>query len=222
MNLHKLFIRTCTASMLGLAVWSMHAYTPLVFACIWPLVLIYLACYEWPILQPWSYKSALLFFVTCALPLATLTYWSAYPATQWIALFTLVCSALFDSGAYLVGSLIGTHKIAPSISPNKTLEGFFGGLIFVHIGLYGMQTNNLLISSCAPTILLVKIGNLVACATFLGDLWISWLKRKARIKDTGSILPGHGGILDRIDGLLCATLCMLIVHTHSSWLIAIH
>jgi phosphatidate cytidylyltransferase len=107
---------------------------------------------------------------------------------------------VFDTGAYLIGRLIGRHKLWPAVSPGKTWEGTIGGTI-VAVGL-AMATVRLLGLSYAEA---AGLGVLIAVLAQLGDLVESVIKRQVGVKDAGSFLPGHGGILDRIDGLLFST-----------------
>jgi len=121
-----------------------------------------------------------------------------------IILIIIVNTALFDIFAYFVGSNFGKLYISPNISPNKTLEGLIGGLIG-NILLGFLISYSLDISYWS--VLICFVGGILA---FYGDLLISFLKRDKSIKDTGNILPGHGGVLDRIDSHLLATPLMLI------------
>ncbi len=111
----------------------------------------------------------------------------------------------YDSGAYLFGKFFGEQKIAPDVSPNKTLEGVAGGLIVAFVG----ASIAVFISpqwgpyvSWLPRIGLLAV--LIGLSTQLGDLFESWIKRKAGVDDSGYLFPGHGGVMDRIDGLLFA------------------
>lgn len=119
-------------------------------------------------------------------------------------LFALVWGA--DIGAYFAGRRFGRHKLAVMISPGKTWEGAFGGLVagLIAMGLLGVAGSLLLEHSMPPIGWWVMIGVLVVAASVLGDLFESILKRDAGVKDSGAILPGHGGVLDRIDALLPA------------------
>lgn len=103
-----------------------------------------------------------------------------------------------DIGAYVFGKLWGTHRLIPQVSPGKTLEGVLGGLIFGSViafaGLWYFKPLSVYIWF-AQALALMGIA-------MLGDLWISVLKRRVQLKDTGNILPGHGGVLDRLDSLL--------------------
>lgn len=115
-------------------------------------------------------------------------------------LFLFACVPCSDTGAYAVGSLIGKHKMAKTISPGKTWEGFFGGLIIasavgVWLAVWLLQTDwwrGLI------------IGAALSGAATLGDLIESMIKRNAGLKDMGKALPGHGGAMDRLDSLLAA------------------
>ena len=114
-----------------------------------------------------------------------------------LALFLLVLTELNDVAQYCWGKLLGRHKISPTVSPNKTVEGFIGGVL----------TTVLLAALLAPWLTpfssldAVLAGALIAVAGFFGDLSLSALKRDLGIKDSGNLLPGHGGILDRVDSL---------------------
>ena len=106
-----------------------------------------------------------------------------------------------DSGAYMFGKLFGKHKLAPKVSPGKTWEGLIGGLLTSALisWLFGRYAPLDII----PEILLI-CSVVAALASVLGDLTESMFKREAGIKDSGHLIPGHGGILDRIDSLTAA------------------
>ncbi|MDO8892991.1 MAG: phosphatidate cytidylyltransferase [Sulfurimicrobium sp.] len=113
----------------------------------------------------------------------------------------LAVVAVADIGAYFSGRAFGKHKLAPSISPGKTWEGVVGGLLGV--ALYGalwVWMESILGVPFPGFILVLAMASL----SVVGDLFESWLKRQAGIKDSGHILPGHGGVLDRLDGMTAA------------------
>ena len=115
--------------------------------------------------------------------------------------FVLLIVSASDIGAYAVGRFFGGPKLAPSISPGKTWSGAFGGLIaalFVGLGYEFLVTEMVSGQTYGATVFL---GISAQC----GDLLESWIKRRFGVKDSGSLLPGHGGLLDRLDGLLIAT-----------------
>lgn len=103
-----------------------------------------------------------------------------------------------DTGAFVAGSIFGKRKLFPSVSPNKSWEGFFGGLL-ASVAL-SVLIGKAYISEFSITYVL--IGIIISVAATWGDLFESMLKRQAGVKDSGSIIPGHGGILDRIDSML--------------------
>ncbi|WP_201596568.1 phosphatidate cytidylyltransferase [Psychrobacter fulvigenes] len=117
-------------------------------------------------------------------------------------LFLLVWCA--DSGAYFVGRKLGRRKMAPNVSPNKSMEGLAGGLVTGLLVVVVISVFKLQLTGTA-LVAFVALSALTILASVLGDLFESMLKRRAGVKDSGTILPGHGGILDRIDSLLSAT-----------------
>ena len=117
-------------------------------------------------------------------------------------------TGLFDTFAFIVGSKFGKTFIVKKISPNKTISGAFGSILFTVVGttlfiLYLQKINNQLIFFKSSLLLYIWLI-LMSIYCQGGDLFVSYLKRKAKVKDTGNFLPGHGGILDRLDGMLLA------------------
>ena len=111
-----------------------------------------------------------------------------------------------DIGGYIVGKTIGGKKLI-KISPNKTISGTIGSFLFslIPMGVFFIIyncTNNSLFKISEPLIEVIFFSLAISLICQLGDLLISYFKRKAKVKDTGTILPGHGGVLDRIDGII--------------------
>lgn len=123
--------------------------------------------------------------------------------SPWLLLYVFLLVWCADSGAYFVGRKLGKRKLAPNVSPNKSVEGLFGGIITASIVAVGVAT--FLQLSLLPFLLFSLLSGVVVGVSVLGDLFESMLKRAANVKDSGTILPGHGGVLDRIDSLLSAT-----------------
>ena len=114
-----------------------------------------------------------------------------------VVLFMFVCIWLNDTGAYLVGCTIGKHRLFERISPKKSWEGFFGGMAFcIAAGSFA----HLLIGGSQAV--WIPFAIIVSVFSTWGDLVESLIKRTAGVKDSGNIMPGHGGVLDRIDSLL--------------------
>ncbi|TCV90181.1 phosphatidate cytidylyltransferase [Sulfurirhabdus autotrophica] len=122
-----------------------------------------------------------------------------------LALMAVIWAA--DTAAYFAGKRFGNNKLAPTISPGKTWEGVIGALVGVSIyALIWLNSSNTLHEATArvggiPVITVIIAVWLMTYFSVLGDLFESWMKRQAGLKDSGNILPGHGGILDRIDAL---------------------
>lgn len=106
-----------------------------------------------------------------------------------------------DSAAYLVGRTMGRHKLAPAVSPGKTWEGVAGGLAAVALYFFIIQSLDLYSSISLSSLAALGLFLAVALLGIEGDLFESWIKRQAGVKDSGRLLPGHGGVLDRIDAL---------------------
>lgn len=128
-----------------------------------------------------------------------------------LALTVLLTVIAVDVGAYFAGRTFGGPKIAPKISPSKTWSGLIGGSVgaaVVLTGFYEWGCSDPLAGSCAtlqvanPFPVLALFGGIVAVVAQAGDFFESWMKRKAKVKDSGSLIPGHGGLFDRTDGLL--------------------
>ena len=146
-------------------------------------------------------------FTICyvAVPLTTLAL-ILHTYGMLIALFMFVCIWLNDTGAYLVGCTIGKHRLFERISPKKSWEGFFGG--FVLCIAAGAAAN--LYFTEESWLQWAVLGAVVSIAATLGDLIESLIKRTVGVKDSGNIMPGHGGILDRIDSLLLVAPATLV------------
>lgn len=148
------------------------------------------------------WKNFLPFIYPTAGMLFTLAIYREYGIIS--LLWLLVIVALTDIGAYGVGKSMGKTPFSPT-SPNKTIEGVLGGVAIATIGgmFVGLSIVDLGVS--------IIISFMVALGSIFGDLYESSLKRAAGVKDSGYILPGHGGVLDRIDGYLFGSIVMLIL-----------
>jgi phosphatidate cytidylyltransferase len=132
---------------------------------------------------------------------------------RWV-LFALFVTFATDTGAYAVGRLLGRHKLAPRLSPGKTVEGALGGLAGGALAAVGL---NALLDLGQPVAAMLALGLAAAVAGQLGDLAESLIKRAAGVKDMGHLFPGHGGILDRLDSLLFVV--PLVYYVARAWLV---
>ena len=128
---------------------------------------------------------------------------------EWLILL-LLCVWSADSFAYFIGKNFGRRKLYGQVSPNKTVEGAAGSV--AGSILASMLAGSFLIKDCGFTSLLI-IGTVLGAATIVGDLVESMFKRDAGIKDSGSLIPGHGGVLDRIDSILFASPALYLLKT---------
>ena len=152
-------------------------------------------------------KTILKFNIFSSLFLLILIYvsYESYNNPPIVLVFIILICIFSDTGGYLIGNLIGGKKLT-KISPNKTISGSIGSFLFSLIpivifwGLYNF-TNDLSFKT-ESSLKLIPICLFLCLICQLGDLFISYFKRKAKVEDTGSILPGHGGLLDRIDGII--------------------
>ena len=126
------------------------------------------------------------------------------PSGTVLLILVVLAVALADIGAYFAGRRWGRHKLAIRVSPGKTWEGFWGGVVSVVVltcvVAYMLPQHMAHLS----LVTLILLGLAVAGASVLGDLTVSMVKRESGVKDSGTLLPGHGGLLDRIDGLCAA------------------
>jgi len=129
----------------------------------------------------------------------------------WIIFFALCCAWLTDAFAYFAGRKLGKHKLAPKISPKKTVEGAVGGLLGVSLANVGfaLMFNQLFLKQYKINLLAVGLFSLVlGAASMVGDLAASVLKRNYGVKDFGRFFPGHGGVMDRFDSILLVSPCV--------------
>lgn len=136
-----------------------------------------------------------------ALPCASLVWLRGLEGGFGITLSLLLAVWATDIGAYFAGRIIGGPKLAPEISPNKTWAGLGGGIVAAALTLMIATSFSPFPATAANAFL---IGVLLAILAQAGDLFESWLKRRADVKDSSNLIPGHGGLLDRVDGIVLA------------------
>lgn len=172
-------------------------------SCLSVLLIVSLAwilLFEWPnLFNPTKLPFWLIMPFYPIMPFVLLILLNQDPSYRNLLLILFILVAAYDIGSYAVGTLIGSHKIAPVISPAKTWEGFLSGysctLLVLILLLWKFNIS-------LPFFFIVIFTLGICLIAFFGDLFESLLKRHADIKDSGTILPGHGGLLDRFDGIL--------------------
>lgn len=162
-------------------------------------LLLMLLATEWPLLARDNIYMLIMTPFYPVLPCLALIALNQESIYRPLLALAVILAATHDTGSYIAGNFFGRHLIAPTISPSKTWEGFFGGcigtmLVFMTI-LYCWDIS-------MSWYFFVSLSLCMSLLAFYGDLFESWLKRKAHVKDSGNLLPGHGGILDRIDSIL--------------------
>lgn len=170
-------------------------------------LIIWLMAMSWvtkfPTHTSWYGRKLALMGVVILIAAITAMFYLWQQSPWWLMyVFLLVWCA--DSGAYFVGRKLGRVKMAPNVSPNKSMEGLAGGVVTGLVVVIGISVFMLKLTGIA-LIAFVALSVVTILISVLGDLFESMLKRRAKVKDSGTILPGHGGILDRIDSLLSAT-----------------
>ena len=154
--------------------------------------------YEWTrIVRGWGAAWSVSGFVYALIPALALL-WVRDRADDGLALllWIFIVTWATDMGAYFAGRTMGRRKLAPSISPGKTVEGLYGGVLAATVLGGGWA----LLTELESALLL--LAPLFALAAQGGDLFESWMKRRSGVKDSGNWLPGHGGLFDRLDGLV--------------------
>ena len=189
-------------AMLGALLWRLNA-APFATALSGPFAVLLLGSVCNLLLgasrrqAPLAHAAAPLYIALPALSLLVVRQTPAHPV--WLVVLIFLAVWATDTGALFSGNLIGGPKLAPRLSPNKTWAGSFGGLLCAAI--ISLALAALLHARIWPV---VAFGVLLSLAGQLGDLFESFIKRRMRRKDSGGLIPGHGGVLDRIDSILFA------------------
>jgi phosphatidate cytidylyltransferase len=222
-GVNNLFLRCCFAILVFCLVWvidqfaSDYAYWSVYAAVPWWFGVTYYLKSAKPKAPTSTLKVEKLFIAFIVLPAAAFAMRQIHATEQgadWL-FYALSLVWVADIGAYFSGKTFGKNKLAPLISPGKTKEGLIGGLIAT--SLYTLAASYYFDLTTAHAVLLVLLSIILTFISVSGDLYISLLKREAGLKDSGNILPGHGGMLDRIDSVLAAMPVFLLGF---NWLIS--
>lgn len=195
--MNELLIRTLTGIVLIAAALLAAVQGGNLFALIVAAIATFMF-YEWTrLVRGWGalwYGSGFFYALLPALSLLWIRERDAHGL--YLLIWVFIVTWATDIGAYFAGRAFGRRKLAPSISPGKTVEGLYGGILAATLvaGAWAMG-----VGLGRPLLVLAPV---FACAAQAGDLFESKMKRRAGVKDSGDWLPGHGGILDRLDGLV--------------------
>lgn len=162
-------------------------------------------------------RSFVMGMIYCGLPAMALVWMRALPWGFYATLFVMMVVWGADIAAYFTGRAVGGPKLAAAISPNKTWSGAGGGLLgsLIAAGVMALLWPGH--ANVAGLFRLAVLALPLAVASILGDLYESWLKRRAGVKDSGNILPGHGGVMDRLDGLVPAAVAGAGAFAMTGW-----
>ena len=195
--------RIITGALFGAIFLGTFFLSSIIFSLMLLGILIIILATEWP--RFFSYKKISFWLITPwypLMPFCLLMLLNSHADYRHLVGIIFLTVFTFDTASYFGGKFLGTHKLAPRISPGKTWEGFVCGTLATLAAVIAivyienkpfMISKILLVTACIPVLGLV------------GDLFESWLKRRVGLKDSGSLLPGHGGFLDRFDGILFVT-----------------
>ncbi|MBN2033680.1 MAG: phosphatidate cytidylyltransferase [Deltaproteobacteria bacterium] len=194
--------------------WQGLFYQAFAMVCLWVIIPLSFCLFSSPTVRGQAAGvtgSLVMAFLYICLPLGLLVVIDRHPKGNLWILFLLTVIFISDTGAFYFGRFFGKRKLYPSVSPNKTWAGAVGGLL---VGvLSGLFFSYLFRLGGFPLQVGLLAGSLSICGQ-VGDLVESMIKRNAGVKDTGRILPGHGGILDRVDGVLFAS---PLLYLYISW-----
>jgi len=145
------------------------------------------------------FRAIFFLYLLCFVLIISYVFFNEIPYLKFVIIYCTLISIISDIGGYVVGNILKGKKLT-SISPNKTISGSLGSIFFSSLLIPFFDENFINLSSYVIFLFTIVISII----SQLGDLFISFLKRLAKVKDTGNLLPGHGGLLDRIDGLIFA------------------
>lgn len=204
--MQEILLRFLTSLVGGSIFFGTYLFLPNLFPILLLVILLCILAFEWPKFFPVrSLKFWIIMPFYPIFPIFSLIYLFCmfYDLNILIPVFPFIVAWTYDSCAYITGKLIGKHKIC-SISPTKTYEGLIGGFIGV------LFLNWILFLNGSSPIFIFLVSIIFTSLAFFGDLFESYLKRNSSIKDSGNILPGHGGLLDRFDSVFFIAIFIFI------------
>lgn len=173
------------------------------------VVIYWLISIYWVLTYPKNdghwYNKALYIVGAILIPVAAFSMFFLWKMSPWWLMYVFLLVWGADSGAYFVGRKWGKTKLSPMVSPNKSIEGLIGGIVTTVVIMFLVLNFSQLSLNIMQSFVFLVISVITVLASVQGDLFESMIKRRSGFKDSGRILPGHGGVLDRVDSLLSAT-----------------
>ncbi len=221
-SINNFIVRIISGAAFFIILEVAYRYSLISFCALLSLIFLEILLVEWPRLLTCELNWKILFLTIIypVIPMASLLTLTIiyYETSPIIPLYPLLIAWFADTGGYVMGKLIGTHKIYPTISPGKSWEGLVGSFIavilcntaLVYILPAEQQISFFAYFASMPLIMII-ISAIQTLVAFLGGTLISILKRKRGVKDTGSLIPGHGGLLDRFDSVFFVVMLIWIM-----------
>lgn len=211
------------AAYLAVAVWYVDLRTPflpddMLFVSGYLILLLAIYVFSYPKYRTKQVLAAFFGFFYVALLLSYVYRTRELPGGVYLVWLILLCSWGSDTCAYCVGVLFGKHKMAPVLSPKKSVEGAIGGVVGAMLltGIYGAVFAKQLGIGTDGIVVLAAVSGAGALVSMVGDLAASAIKRNYEIKDYGTLIPGHGGILDRFDSVIITAPLVYYLLVYSS------
>ena len=202
MKKNEFYKRVISGTLYVIILWSATSYSELTFSVLFALIGIICTYEMWQLRKD---QSKLIAFSYVIVPFIIIQFFGLtdhnYPEFKFDSspiLVLFIMTWIFDTFAYIVGSKIGKNKILPKISPKKSWEGFIGGYIFTLLSVYFINQY----FECFTLNFLILLALIIPFTPSAGDFIASYYKRIANVKDSGIIIPGHGGMLDRMDAFM--------------------
>ena len=202
MKISEFYKRVISGTLYVSILWSATSYSELTFSVLFALIGVICTYEMWQLRKD---QSKLIAFSYVIVPFIIIQFFGFtdynYPELKFDSspiLVLFIMTWIFDTFAYIVGSKIGKNKILPKISPKKSWEGFIGGFIFTLLSVYFINQY----FECFTLNFLILLAFIIPFTASAGDFIASYYKRIANVKDSGIIIPGHGGMLDRMDAFM--------------------
>jgi phosphatidate cytidylyltransferase len=203
----EFFKRLITGIVLLVCFFGSYIHSPTLYTCLLGAVITLIILFEWHKLVAHSGILHRVISLTYPIMPTAILMWlvyAYYTSDYYLPLYPIIVAWSSDTGGYLVGKILGYHKICPNVSPGKSWEGLMGSFAAVVVAHFWLMPRINLINSLGlanSIVAVIILATIMTLAAFCGGFLLSYLKRKNNLKDAGSLLPGHGGLMDRFDSV---------------------